>query len=482
MIKPNALLKAGFFRGYMKRKFASILALVLVLCCMSSCNRNKAAKPDGTLPDYDQKADELSISIGGWLVPSDLTEEQYVYMKESGIDTFYFAQAGDPAYYIDVNSITEQDQAVLLKMEEYGLNAILHVGAKTNDRLVNIANAAPYNAVTGICYDEPDKEQINQITTCLDIVNQNPGNKTLFVNLYPSGSYKRSGFYTYKSYLRYFCENILANLTVGEKWLSADRYPLTFDKKGNKILDSKWLCDMEALATVRKDYPDVKTNFFIQTIPYGGEVYPAGAEGSRDRIPTYEDVRMQEYTALAFGFDRISCFCYGTPCVYSEFTEEQVGMIDRDGNRTSIYYATAKANNEIKAFDHVLKQFEWQGVFTNDGGKRTDTKRLTTRKIFAKLKNRTPINKIGGLDKVYSTQDTLFGHFLDFESNAGYMVVNLNDTSLNLTDQVTMTFEQDYGYKKALCYIGGQKQILEIVNNALTLDLGVGEGVFVIPY
>ena len=77
MIKPNALLKARFFRGYMKRKFALILALVLVLCCMSSCNRNKAAKPDGTLPDYDQKADELSISIGGWLVPSDLTEEQY---------------------------------------------------------------------------------------------------------------------------------------------------------------------------------------------------------------------------------------------------------------------------------------------------------------------------------------------------------------------------------------------------------------------
>ncbi len=466
----------------MKRKIALVLSLILLTACLSGCGTKKPNKPNGVLPDYDAKINELSVSIGGWLVPSILNDTQLEYMKESGIDTFYFAQAGDPAYYIDINSITQQDATVLEKMQEYGLDAILHVGSKNNERLVNFENASPYGAIKGVCYDEPDKTQIDEIKSCLDIVNQSTGDKTLFVNLYPSMSYKRLGFVSYKNYLRYFCKQILNNLTVGEKWLSADRYPLTFDKNGNPILDSNWLFELESVATVRKRYPNVKTNFFIQTMPYGGELYPAGVPGSHDRVPTYEDVRMQQYTVLCFGYDRFSCFCYGTPCVYSEFTEAQVAMIDRDGNRTQTYYEVSRANNEIKAFDHVLKQFSWQGVFTNDGGKTTKGKGITANKLFKKLQNRLSVRQIDPLKKVYSSQDTLFGYFIDEKQNAGFMIVNCNDTSLKLTNDVTLTFDNAYGYTKALCYVGGQKQIVDIKNDMITLKLGVGEGVFVIPY
>lgn len=469
----------------MKKKIALLLGTILLMTCVGGCRQNDTDSrgADCTLPDYDAKIDELSISIGGWVVPNNLTEEQYLYMKESGIDTFFFAEAGTSCHYININAMTEQDKEVLAKMEEYGLDAILHVGAKTNEKLVNINNASPYNAIKGICYDEPNKSQIDEIKTCLDIVNQNEGDKTLFTNLYPSSvNHKRSGFFQYKNYLRYYCDEILSNLTVGEKWLSTDRYPLTFDRKGEPVLDDGWLQDLEALATVRKEYPNVKTNFFIQTMPYGGEERPAGMKGSRDRTPSYEDVRLQEYTVMAFGFDRISCFCYGSPGVYSEFTEKQVAMIDREGNRTPLYYNVSKVNNEIKAFDHVLKQFNWEGVFTNDGGETTKRKDIAQKKLFKKLKNRMSIKKTDGLEKVSSTEDTLFGYFVDFEGNTGFMVVNCNDSSLKLTDEVTMTFEKACGYQKALCYVGGEKKTMDIINNALTLTLGVGEGVFVIPY
>ena len=73
----------------------------------------------------------------------------------------------------------------------------------------------------------------------------------------------------YASYLKYYCDNVLNNLTTGEKWLSADRYPLTYDNDGNKCLDSAWLSDVQILANVAKQYKNVKTNFFIQTMPYG---------------------------------------------------------------------------------------------------------------------------------------------------------------------------------------------------------------------
>ena len=466
----------------MKKKFALILSLILLTACFSGCERVTVNKPNGVLPDYDAKINELSISIGGWLVPSTLNDEQFEYMKQSGIDTYYFAQCGDDAYYIDVNSITSEDALVLEKMQEYGLDAVLHMGSNRCETIAGIDNASSYPAVKALCYDEPNKKQMDEIKGYLDIVNQNTGDITLFVNMFPSVSYKRCGFFTYKNYLKYFCNQILSNLTVGEKWLSADRYPLTFDKNGNPTLDSNWLFELETVATIAKKYPDVKTNFFIQTVPYGGEVYPAGVVGSHDRVPTYEDVRMQEYTVLCFGFDRFSCFCYGSPCVYWEFNEEQVAMIDRQGNPTQIYYDVSRANNEIKAFDHVLQQFTWHGVFTNDAGKTTKGKGITTNKLFKKLNNRLSIKKINGLKKVYSSQDTLFGYFTDQSQNAGFMVVNCNDTSLKLTDDVTLTFDNAYGYTKALCYVGGQKQIVDIKNDTLTLNLGVGEGVFVIPY
>lgn len=477
----------------MKRN-ALFLGLLLSLTCVGGCDRggegssvssssSEVGEVVCTLPDYDAKKDELSIHIGGWVVPSNLTDEQYQYMKDSDIDTYFFAYAGSPSYSFNLNDVTDQDKAVLAKMEEYGLNAILHVGGKNAETLTKVANVAQYGAVKGVCFDEPDKSQIGEIKGYVDQFNQAASGKTLFTNLYPSFAEDvQASFTQYEDYLSYYCDNVLSKLTVGEKWLSADRYPLTFDGKGNPTLDNGWLRDIEAVATKAREYEDVKTNFFIQTMPYGGVDNPAGMSGSRARVPSYEDVRLQEYTLMAFGYDMISAFCYGSPTIGLEFLEDQQAMIDREGNRTQLYYDVSKANNEIKAFDHVLKQFDWKGVFTNDAGKTSTGKGRTQNASFSNLVNRMSIESIDCLTEITTTQDTLFGYFVDAEDNTGFMVVNYNDSSLKLTDEVTMTFDASYGFKKVLCYVGGEKQILDITNNALTLTLGIGEGVYVIPY
>lgn len=287
----------------------------------------------------------------------------------------------------------------------------------------------------------------------------------------------------YRDYLTYYCDNVLEKLS-GEKWLSADRYPLTFDVKGDPALDVGWLQDVEAVAEVAREYEGIKTNFFIQTMPYGGESLPAGQIGSRARIPTYEDVRLQEYALMAFGFDGISLFCYASPAVGPEFTEEQLAMLDREGNPTDIYTAAQKANREILAFDHVYLQFEWQGVFTNDGGSTADAESAgrTQNASFSNLLDRMSLSQVACLSSVTSTEDTLFGYFLDNSDNEGFMIVNYNETTLELTDTVTMSFDPGYGYTKALCYIGGKEVTFDLTDNDLTLTLGSGEGVFVIPY
>ena len=66
----------------------------------------------------------------------------------------------------------------------------------------------------------------------------------------------------------------------------------------------------------------------------------------------------------------------------------------------------------------------------------------------------------------------------DKSGNPGFMVVNYNDTTYNKTSKVEIKFDSA---DKALVFIDGVKQDLTLTNNVLTLNLDVGEGVFVIP-
>ena len=317
--------------------------------------------------------------------------------------------------------------------------------------------------------------------TCSKTLRFVSNGKSLFVNLFPSSATSINKDFEdgYEGYLKYYCENVLEQLTVGEKWLSADRYPLTYNMKGEKSLDTGWLHDLETVAKVAREYDDVKTNFFIQTMPYGSG---AGSVGSRDRVPTYEDILLQEYTLMAFGYDAISLFCYGTPGIGKEFREDQLAMIGRSGERTDLYYAAQSANKEILAFDHVLQQFNWNGVFTNDAGKTTSGKDRTTNPSFSSLVYRMSLDQVSFIDEVYSSEDTLFGYFMDSEENEAVMVVNYNETTYANEDKVTITFSSEYKYNKCLCYVDGVKNIVDITNNELQITLGVGEGVFAIPY
>ena len=61
------------------------------------------------------------------------------------------------------------------------------------------------------------------------------------------------------------------------------------------------------------------------------------------------------------------------------------------------------------------------------------------------------------------------------------MIVNYNETTKNLTDEITLTFDSSK-YNKAVCYIGGEKVVKTLDKGKLDLTLGVGEGVFIIPF
>ena len=467
------------------KKIISAVAALAIVFAATSCggtgndsNMNKI-----TLPNYDEYETEYETVISGWLIPSSLNETNVKWIKEAGVSALFACGAGDVV--LSFPTYDQKAKAALDLLGSNGVKVYVNTGSRDGASYQKISSFKQNSAVLGMALDEPSKAEITSMAQQVEWWNQNADGRNFYCNLYPSFAQVVQSEFNgdYASYLKYYCDNVLNNLTTGEKWLSADRYPLTYDNDGNKCLDNAWLSDVQILANVAKQYKNVKTNFFIQTMPYGikEDGSPNGAiYGSRDRVPTYEDIRMQEYALAAFGYDGISLFCYATPLVGFEFAESQEAMISRSGEKTAIYDSVKKANSEILAFDHVLQQFDWIGTFTNDAGQTNDDKPRTQNSSF-RLLNRISVKSVLSLNSVTTSRDTLFGYFNDVDGNDGIMVVNYNETTLNLTDEVTLNFDSSK-YNKAICYVGGKKQVVNLSSGKLNLELGVGEGVFVIPF
>ena len=447
-MKLNKILSAALAAG---------MIFSLAACGGDNGNSDKGNNSGMTkiiLPDYDLKKDDYELTISGWLIPSTLNESNVKWINESGISTLFAIGAGDGVQ--SFHSYDEKAEKTLTLLGNNGVKVYVNPGVSDGAAYRKISEFKQSDAVLGICVDEPNKSQMTSMAAQVDWWNQNSDGRNFYSNLFPSFAQvvQKEFDGVYSDYLKFYCDNVLSKLTSGEKWLSADRYPLTYNENGEKCLDDNWLFDVQTLAKVAKQYENIKTNFFIQTMPYGidedgnasGAIY-----GSRDRVPTYEDVRMQEYALMAFGYDGISCFCYASPLVGFEFAASQEAMISRAGEKTDIYESVKKANGELLAFDHVLLQFDLS------------------------------LDSVPSLKEVTTSQDTLFGYFNDEDGNDGIMAVNYNETSLNLTDEIALTFDGSK-YNKAVCYIGGEKVIKTLNKGKLNLTLGVGEGVFIIPF
>lgn len=442
------------------------------------------------LPDYDANKTEYGIDISGWLIPKNISTADVDWITEAGINIMHAVAAGDSEtlFFPEYN---DEAIAKLNFFRDKGIQIYVNTCSRDAVSFQKISSFGTHGGVIGMSYDEPTKAEIDEIAKYVDYFNRNGNGKNMLVNLFPSfassvksdfGKWYNTTQQKYELYLQYYCDNVLSKLTSGEKWLSADRYLLTYDKNGNKCIDSGWLADVQSIAKVAKNY-GAKTNFFIQTMPFGATngVATGAKEGSRDRVPTYNDIRLQQYALMAFGYDGISLFCYGSPIADGEFASSQYGMIDRNGNKTEIYDAVKQANNELLSFDHVLKQFAWQGVFTCDAGKTITGTSSTSNASFKSL-DRISLANVSSLSKVSASADTLCGYFKDAAGNDGIMVVNYNETTENLTDTVELTFDSSK-YNAAVCYVGGVKKVFTgLTDGKLLLGLGAGEGIFVIPY
>lgn len=401
---------------------------------------------------YYSGSETSDIQVNGWVAPESYSDDMLEKIAAAGLTSVSFAAAG--TQYIDPSDLSASKDTIN-RYAKYGIN-IYTVGGI--DNFASMGDFANYGNVLGLMLDEPNKSQIGEIAAAVDTFNLvNVGNKVLIVNLLPSyASAVTSDFSTYSAYLQYLYDKVLSKLKC-ELWISVDRYPIVRDAKGNPTLDSGWLDDVEAMATFAKTY-GLKKNFFIQTMPYG----LGGFNDSHDRTPTKDDITLQYYALLAYGYDSISLFCLGTPAPDgTTFLDGQNAMIDRNNETTDIYTAVKEVNEELNKFDFILNRFSWDAAVLN------------TSSLFTSVQAK----KIG-LKDISSTKNALFSHLVDeTRGREAYCVVNYNDTSLNYTNTITLTFS---GETTLTVIQNGGFRTVTSTSGEFTFTLGVGEGIIVI--
>ena len=435
------------------------------------------------LPDYDSvKADQFIIN--GWFAPP-VNRESFEEYKACGFN--YMFLMGQ-----NVGSLGGAKMFEAMDLcEELGIKVFIDVTRNDAAILSMTDQLVEYDCFVGFNYDEPvihtnslnGATGIVELAPYLEALHKKHPNVEFLVNLNPCSNIGLSWGtepFTYEEYLEAWSTNIVPIFAESNcrNWLSCDDYPLYRDtsSKTEYFLKNTWLQNLEYLSATKRDSEEeITSNFFIQSMPFGV------GHKTRDRVPSYEDLKLQMYACMAYGYDSVSFFCYGTPPGTGEFTEEQVALIDREGEKTQIWYDTQKVLSEIAKFSNTYMQFNdnWVGTLPILGSNNLEKDDMYYNNSFDALLEPLSVNRLKGVKSVTATEDSIVGYLQDSEGNPGYMVVNYNDTTYKKKSDVVFTFNN---YNKAYVYIDGVKQDVTLTNNQLTLNLDIGEGVFVIPY
>ena len=469
----------------MKRLIATVLS-VLFIMFSTGCNESGGVtvnnnKPWKTLPDYEQnKASHLKI--GGYYTPK-VNDASFKEYADCGFDVMWIN--GE-----NVGGYGGESQYVKNALElagKYNLKCIIDASvsrnrAKKNDDLTAAAHDYGYQNYPALwamdAYDEPvtfepeDRSKVGIDTVAAYIPKfQEIYGETMpfFTNLF--AMHASSLGTTFGEYLKQNIEQIVKKTSPkAERWISCDNYVYIYDPGTEKYsLQQNWLYNLQLLANEKLKNPelDIHTNFFILSMPHITDNQGRWF----DRQIGYNELRMQMYSLIAFGYDMVSFFCYATPTSGKEIYRN--ALVDLNGEKTQTWDDSKKIISEIRKFDRVFMQFDYKGVITATGTENSNS--------FGGFTSLTELDatQIGDLQEVKGTSDTLVGVAKDAYENDGYTVVNYNDPYYKNKDTVEMTFKNA---KYACVYKGGVKEDIKLVNHILTLDLDVGEGVFVIPY
>ncbi len=501
------------------KRWISILLVVIMLFTLTACESNTAGEKDTDatkqelvvkegVPSY---ADDEEIQLAAYAGPRRagyrnyngilgahpddpeegwegwITEEGFQDYMDCGFtyllpefDALYDTNKpflnSDLYHYMELAEkmnipvVVSAEQLILLtSSDDYRLNDDLK--AMLTELVGNLSG---YTTFKGFSFrDEPNYEHAKTFGAVQDYLNGMKSDLFYFTSMLPiyadplrfTDNYNGNVEDAYKDYVNAYVDQ------TGT--FAYDHYPLYLEPvSGETRLDSTWLQNLRLVAEIAKE-KKCDTGITIQSCAFG----QAGKQNTNEykrAVTTKADVSFQAYSALAYGMDYLTYFTYWEHWNESDAEDFYSAMVhypEQNGGepvKTEAYYAVKEVNEEIKKFDHVFLKFDWEGTMG------------VTKKDTAKSPMLAEAGKYSSprIEKVEATDETIIGCMKDADGYDGFMIVNVTDPGKNLSDEVTVTFKEA---TKAIVYVKGEEQTVDLKDGSYTFDLTSGEGVFVIP-
>ena len=467
-----------------------------------------AADGEIKLLDYELYKENGIFDVVAWNFPKLDPTNNYdnegnrtivAKMKATGIKVVNLTGANHGDYLMNTEAGIEKTRKLIHFFWSQGLKTIAFMGVnadKINSMAVDFTQTGTpdFSDCPGFIgflhWDEPSYNNANITNKLAALATQfdtmYAGTGVAYINnLYPSYATDLTNVNTYKKYVDDYCKNVLSQVD-GEKWLSVDTYPVY----ENGSLESSFLFDLGVIKTYSLQY-GAKSHVALQSSGFSGKT----------RIPTEDEMRMQAYAALAFGFDSISWFSY-SPSASS--SETFYTFVDNNGNVTdkTAYTAFSNVNNELATIAPIYSAFDWKGIILGIGN--SSTSKNLDYDAYNRVKDQL---SVGGKNYELTASGTklissisksgdfnyLMGVMEDKNGNEGYVLCNYNcfmekdnwfSSVKNPKDvDLTLNFKTINGktVKEVIIYNKGEATTQTVENGTLQINLKHAEGLIVLP-
>ena len=440
--------------------------------------------------DFDKKASTCGVKeydsakeiiLGAWYSP-DTIDELWDWYKQAGFNEITIFPSNEETYSYFMKA--------LAYCKNLGINAhvYMHNSSTSFGKGWKELLKGYEHVVSGFdVFDEPlgDKRFSSYVGRCdiddlidgVEYVLKEFPDKNLTVTLWPNyaipDQVSMPDGQGYEDYVKKYCDVILPKIPQEKRWLGVDFYPYYTNRFDGGILKNLELIQYHANQWGADVY------LYVQVMD---------SKVLNWRRPNEHEIRLQYFTALAYGVKNIQVFCYQEPKLlgHNEFGYEDGEALITDGytpryddagllvkgeyKRTNNYFVVQKLNQELKTLSKAYTAFTWQGVQTVLGSKRSD------RDDFSSL--RYTLKSVKGIQSIEAEENLIVGFFKDVDGNDGYMFTNYSNPVDFKSSLVDIAFEDK---TRAIVFKNGEQYVVDLIDGHYRTVIDGGDGHFVIP-
>ncbi|MBD5225747.1 MAG: hypothetical protein HDS68_07280 [Bacteroidales bacterium] len=323
-------------------KIRSILTTAaMALAAATSCGAK--------LPKYTNPTPGEFPILGWYSIPdSASTPERYSEMREAGFN-LSFSHLYSEA----------QLERALKAAEGSGVKLVLSVGMTGNPGEVVIHLKDHPQTGAWFLRDEPSVSDFADLAAMRDRVYEADSTHLVYLNLFPMWvDMDALGAQSYDDYVQRFIDAIRLPM------VSYDLYPVHTDGEGKTVLSPGLFQNLETISKMSRDNGCPFWAFCLST---AHTPYP---------IPRDSHIRVEAFSALAYGAQCIQYFTYWEPVTTTWNFHNS--PIDQTGQRTDVYYLIRDINREIQALAPIFLGCEVYDVSHTGDVTPPDTKPLAT--------------------------------------------------------------------------------------------------------